>query len=145
MNRVRAVLFAGLALLALGCGSAPAPSSHGASPGVPCSGSDGGAAGLVAAIKAANDQASNPGPHTIELAPKCTYTLMAVDNTTEDFGANGLPAIASTITIKGHGATITRGSGTAAFRIIYVLGGEQLNLEDVTISGGSAPPVHGQW
>ena len=62
---------------------------------VPCSGP----AALVGAI----NQANAVRGATISLAAGCIYTLNAVDNNW--FGPNGLPAIASPITIEGNGAT----------------------------------------
>lgn len=55
-------------------------------------------AGLIAAITTANGSGT---PHTICLA-QSTYTLTTVNNSTN--GANGLPSIASNITILGNGA-----------------------------------------
>jgi len=107
---------------------------------VPCSGPHGGAAGLIAAINAAN----NGGPGTINLAQGCTYTLDAVNSTTSNTmigGANGLPAVLSPITIIGHDATITGSpaSTTTPFRIFEVDSGGNLTLdEDVTITGGNS-------
>ena len=82
---------------------------------VPCSGPGGGAAGLVAAINAANAA----GGGTISLAPRCTYTLTAADN--NSFGGNGLPVITTPITIAGAHATIARHSAQH-FRIFEVDG-----------------------
>src|SRR5207237_8296935 len=89
-----------------------------ATPGVsvPCSGSGGGAAGLIAAINAANSGSGG----TIRLAAGCTYRLTAPNNS-DQLGPNGLPVITSAITIKGNGATIARHS-TAPFRILDVDG-----------------------
>src|SRR5262249_5010074 len=71
---------------------------------VPCSGVGGGAAGLVAAVDAAN--ASGGG--TINLASGCTYSLTSANNTVPGLGANGLPVITAPITINGgSGATIS--------------------------------------
>ena len=55
------------------------------------------------------------GADVIELAPGCTYTLTAVDNYW--YGPNGLPPIASEITIEGNGATIAR-SATAPLPVV---------------------------
>jgi hypothetical protein len=92
-----------LALTFLPAGTALA--TAGAS--VPCSGSGGGAAGLIAAINAAN----SGGGGTIKLAAGCTYRLTAPNNSGA-LGPNGLPIITSTITIKGTG----RPSSGAALR-----------------------------
>ena len=101
---------------------------------VPCSGSGGGAAGLIAAINAANTGSGG----TIKLAAGCTYRLTAPNNSGQ-LGPNGLPVITSAITIRGNGATITRRS-TAPFRILEVTGpGGNLTLQHVTITGGNTP------
>jgi hypothetical protein len=97
---------------------------------VPCSGPGGGAAGLVAAINAAN--AARGG--TISLAPRCTYTLTAADN--NSFGGNGLPVITAPIIIAGAHATIARHSAQH-FRIFEVDGpGGSLAASALTITGG---------
>jgi hypothetical protein len=90
---------------------------------------------LVADIKYADSAA---GAITINLAPKTTFTLKALDNSTN--GANGLPVIggtkALTLTIIGNGDTITRG-GSKAFRFLDVAKGASLTLDHVTLQGGS--------
>jgi len=97
---------------------------------VPCSGPGEGAAGLVAAVKAANAA----GGGTISLAPRCTYTLTAADN--NSFGGNGLPVITTPITIAGAHATIARHSAQH-FRIFEVDGpGGSLAASALTITGG---------
>ena len=97
---------------------------------VPCSGPGEGAAGLVAAVKAANAA----GGGTISLAPRCTYTLTAADN--NRFGGNGLPVITTPITIAGAHATIARHSAQH-FRIFEVDGpGGSLAASALTITGG---------
>lgn len=90
-------------------------------------------AGLISAIEAAN---VNPDPETICLATGSTYTLTAAHNTTS--GGNGLPAITTDITIVGNGATITRDSAAAPFRLLFVDTMGNLTLEDVTLSNGLA-------
>jgi len=95
---------------------------------VACGGPGGGAAGLIAAIAHAN---STAGADTIELAGGCTYVLRAEDNP-----GNGLPVITGTITVHGHGATITR-SSESAFRVLEVAPGADLTLDRVTVSGGA--------
>jgi hypothetical protein len=62
---------------------------------VPCAS---GAAGLVAAINAANGS----GGGAISLAWGCTYAL-----TTPDNGENGLPVVTHPIKVYGNNATIT--------------------------------------
>ena len=83
---------------------------------VPCSGPGGGAAGLVAAINAANAA----GAGAISLAPGRTYTLTAAGSS-GPLGANGLPVVTTRITIAGAHSTITR-SSSQQFRILEVDG-----------------------
>jgi hypothetical protein len=98
---------------------------------VPCSGPGGGAAGLVAAINAANAA----GGGAISLAPGCTYALAAADNS-GPLGANGLPVVTSRITIAGAHSTIAR-SSSQQFRIVEVDGpGGNLAASGLTITGG---------
>jgi hypothetical protein len=112
-----------------------------------CSGTTGNAASLVAAIVSAN---SSAGPDTVSLGVGCVYTLTAVDNFW--YGPNGLPEIASTITIEGNGATITRSAKAPGFRLLFVgadptslstsgyvsPGAGVLTLRQVTLTGGLA-------
>jgi hypothetical protein len=69
-----------------------------------------------------------------------TFSLTAVDNTTD--GATGLPLIAANdnLTIVGNGDTIERStvSGTPAFRLIDVASKASLTLENLTLQGGLA-------
>jgi hypothetical protein len=96
--------------------------------------------GLVDAI---NDANAGSGPNKIVLAEDCTYKLTSIDNGTFANGDNGLPVIASRLTIKGHGSTIKRGSPTPLFRIFDVGGTGNLVLQDLTITGGEAGSGHG--
>ncbi len=114
-----------------------------------CSGTTGNVAALVKAINQAN---ASPGADTVALGKRCTYTLTAVNNNW--YGPNGLPAIASNITIDGDGATIARGqtSSVPPFRLFFVganpsnadtldyvsPGSGSLTLRDVTLTGGLA-------
>ncbi len=107
---------------------------------VPCTGGS----PLVAAINGAN----TGGPGTIILRHGCTYTLNAPDNYW--YGPNGLPPIASAITIEGNGATIAREAGSPPFRFFYVgadpanpntfgytsPGAGSLTLHNLTLTGG---------
>jgi len=97
---------------------------------------DGDVAGLIRAITQANDENAYPGPDTIDLSEEGTYTLSAVVD--ETFGATGLPAITSQITINGSGATIKRSEaeGTPRFRILLVTDEGFLELNHVTIVNG---------
>jgi len=107
--------------------------AHGAGGNVPCFGPGGGAAGLVAAIDAAN--ASGGGG--INLAGGCTYSLTSANNTDPALGSNGLPVITTPITINGSGSTIA--GNNSNFRIIAISGpaGGSLTLNGVTVSGGN--------
>ncbi len=112
-----------------------------------CSRSTGEVSSLVAAINSAN---SSAGPDTIALGTGCTYSLTAVDNYW--YGPNGLPPIASDITIEGNGATIARSASAPHFRLLFV-GADPLSagtdsyvspgpgvliLRNVTLTGGLA-------
>lgn len=130
----------GLAGAALVCAAALAASARPAAANavvvtdVPCSGSGGGAAGLVAALR----RAAGSEVAEITLAAGCVYSLAQVDNVDSAVGANGLPVIASTVVISGNGATITRSSaaGTPGFRFFDVVPSGNLTLLGVTLSGG---------
>ncbi|HEX4703896.1 MAG TPA: fibronectin type III domain-containing protein, partial [Pseudonocardiaceae bacterium] len=76
---------------------------------------------------------------TVTLASGCTYTLTAINNTT-DGGGVGLPVIKGKVTIQGSGATIARSTaaGTPVFRIFDVATAGSLTLNAVTISNGLA-------
>ena len=91
-------------------------------------------AALISAITSAN---STNG--TVTLTSGCTYTLTAINNTT-DGGGVGLPVITGKVTIQGSGAAITRSaaSGTPTFRIFDVASAGSLTLNSVTISNGLA-------
>ncbi|MCL4861265.1 MAG: hypothetical protein KJZ93_17750, partial [Caldilineaceae bacterium] len=94
---------------------------------------------LVDAITAANTDtatgdcaAGNPGLDTITLLSD--VTLYSANN-----GVNGLPVIASAITIEGAGFTIARDNGAAEnFRILQVAASGDLTLNQTAISGGGA-------
>ena len=125
---LRMAMGAGAALLVFTV--APAATASASPPTfVSCSS---GAAGLTAAINAAN--ASGGG--TIVLAWGCTYVLSTPDN-----GENGLPVVVTPIAVFGNGATIT---GSGAVRIFEVDGpGGNLSLRNVTLTGGSVPDFGG--
>jgi hypothetical protein len=98
--------------------------------------------GLVWAINQAN---AAGGSNSIELASGSTYKLTAVDNYW--YGPDGLPAISSTMTIDGNGATIERDPalGTSTpFRLFFVSGGISglaagtLTLNNMTLQNGLA-------
>src|ERR1043166_6264298 len=94
--------------------------------------------GLIAAINAAN---SNNADDTINLAAGGTYTLLVVDNSTND--ANGLQAIGADnghkLTIKGNRATIQRSTGGGIYNDGESSGGSAtLMLTNSTLSGNTA-------
>lgn len=98
-------------------------------------------ASLVADINVAN---ANRQSNIINLAGG-VYDLASVNNYW--YGPNALPAISSTLTINGNGATIQRDSGvlTPAMRLLYVSGGlsgelplGNLTLNDLTLKNGLA-------
>ncbi|HMJ39986.1 MAG TPA: hypothetical protein VK606_10580 [Verrucomicrobiae bacterium] len=98
-------------------------------------------ADLLTAISAANGQV---GGGTVSLAPGCTYTMTAVNNSVD--GNNAFPDIVGDVTVIGNGATITRPtSGAPNFRFFMVDEGGSLSLSDLTLSNGSNPPgdLHG--
>jgi hypothetical protein len=94
-------------------------------------------ADLIADINAGNKAG---GSNTIALVAGSTFTLTAVNNTTD--GATGLPVIAANnnLTIVGNGDTIARStaSGTPNFRLVDVALGASLTLENLTLQGGCA-------
>ncbi len=93
---------------------------------------NGDVAGLKTAITAAN---SNGKDDIINLATNGTYTLTTVDNVTT--GATGLPVIGSdsghSVTIHGHGSTLTRG-GSTPFRIFQMAASSNVFIDSLTIS-----------
>ncbi|MFD8193775.1 right-handed parallel beta-helix repeat-containing protein [Streptomyces wuyuanensis] len=86
---------------------------------------------LIAAITEANTRTDRK----LSLAGRCTYTLTV----NQGGSGNGLPRIVQPITIDGNGATITRDPGAPDFRILQIADGGDLDLSDVTISGGRNP------
>jgi hypothetical protein len=97
---------------------------------------NGDVAGLIAAIHAAD---SNSQDNTIILAKDGSYTLRAVDNTTD--GSTGLPVIdngSNSLTINGRGATISRSAAkaTPGFRLLDVGVGSVVELRDLTLANG---------
>jgi hypothetical protein len=98
--------------------------------------------GLINAINYAN---SDTGPDTISLASNGTYTLTAVNNSSQFGIGTGLPVItAANLTINGNGATIQRSSApeTPGFDIFLINSGTT-NLNDMTITGGSSASYGG--
>ena len=84
----------------------------------------------------------NGQANTINLFAGGNYTLTAINNYW--YGPDGLPAISSTLTINGQGATIQRDSLAADFRFFYVSGGfdglaaGNLTLFNLTLFKGDA-------
>jgi hypothetical protein len=68
--------------------------------------------------------------------PKKTFTLTAPYDTY--YGYTGLPLITSAITIEGNGAKITRKKTGAHFRLLAVTNTGDLELQNLTLSGGSS-------
>ncbi|NER96578.1 MAG: DUF4347 domain-containing protein [Symploca sp. SIO1B1] len=99
----------------------------------------GNAADLIAHITTAN---GNGEADTINLTGDITLT--AVHNTDPDDGANGLPSITddggNKLTIDGMGFTIARDAGgmTPNFRLLHILLGAELELNNTTLSNGMA-------
>ena len=120
-----------VAVPALATSASAAPSAV----NVPCSA---GAAGLVAAITAAN----GAGGGTVNLAPGCTYVLTTPNNVSSIpmlGGANGLPVISTGITVNGFNTTVTRNS-TKPFRFFEVDGPTgNLTVRGVSLTNGLAP------
>ncbi len=107
-----------------------------------------GACTLREAIENANNNAATwidcamgSGDDTIDLPAGVIITLTEVDNGAGTVNANGLPVIASNITINGNNATIERSSagGTLYFRIFSVNPNRTLTLNNVTIRNGRTP------
>lgn len=90
--------------------------------------------------------AGTGGPDTVELATDGTYTITDVDNTDPKFGANGLPIIATDITVDGNGATVQRDAAlsggtpcnTVNFRLFHVDPTGALVLDGLTVTNGCA-------
>ncbi len=115
--------------------------------------------GLIQAIDQADKDTVLPNVINLDVsstgvvaaAPYAPYLLTTPDNSW--YGPNGLPAIASNITINGNGAVIERAAGATPFRIFYVSGGGDLDdnalaagtltLSNLTIEGGLAQGGNG--
>lgn len=115
-------------LLAAGLAATPVAAHAQSVQFVPCTGSNGGAAGLAAAISNVGT-----GSGVIELAENCTYSF------TDPFGREtALPAIDGQIAITGHHSTIARAANaTSSFAIASVSPNASLALLEVTIKGGN--------
>jgi CSLREA domain-containing protein len=98
-------------------------------------------AGNITALKSALAGANSNGEDdVINLAPGSTYTLSAVDNSSN--GATGLPRLMAdggrTLTVNGNGATITRSTSnlTPDFRILYIAPNATVTLRGLTLDNG---------
>jgi hypothetical protein len=87
---------------------------------------------LAEAINTAN---ADPFPDTIKLVDGCWYALLDADNSSPEFGPNGLPVITSKIIIQGGG--IDRPSGGPAFRFFFVAPSGNLVLKGVSLRFGN--------
>jgi hypothetical protein len=88
---------------------------------------------LIADINASDN---GGGSNTITLVAGNTFSLTAVNNTTD--GATGLPVIAANdrLAIAGNSDTIDLASWTPAFRLLDVAAGASLTLQKLTLQGG---------
>jgi predicted outer membrane repeat protein len=99
--------------------------------------STGGVGDVACLIDAITEANKNGEMNTITLEAG-TYTLTAVNNTTN--GPNGLPVITSTLTITGAGADATiieRQASAPPFRLLLASG---LTLNGLTLQGGLLEP-----
>jgi hypothetical protein len=97
------------------------------------------AAGDVACLIDAINQANANGEANTITVEAGTYTLTAVDNTTD--GPNGLPSVTGIVTIKGAGADATileRDASAPAFRLGHVAATGNLTFDSLALRGGSA-------
>ncbi len=83
--------------------------------------------------------AGNPGgADSIILPAGGIFTVTGVEHPSQKYGATGLPWIESTVTIEGNGATIQRPFSADDFRLMAVSPTGNLDLKNVTLSGGYA-------
>ena len=122
------VACAGATVLAMVVG--PAAGNAAAPPSVPCS-----STALISALHTIDQSPTGAG--TLSLAAGCTYTLDAVDNTTD--GSNAFPVIHGPVTITGNGATFARAASTPPFRFFTVDVPGVLTLQGLTLRGGATP------
>lgn len=146
---MRGLISTGLAAGILAVWAAPATAIN-----VPCTGTNGDETSLRALIVSAD---ATPTADTLDLGAGCTYSFTspyddAGNNYDWWYGPSALPAIASPITIEGHGATIERAIGSPPFRLFFVganagdpdtsgyatPGSGSLTLREVTLRGGLA-------
>jgi len=129
MVSLRRILLAGLLCISLTLAALPT-TSHVSADTIAVPAGD-----VTALIEAINEANGTLAADEIVLAENATYTLTgAVSEET------GLPTISSEITIIGNGSTIARSgdSGTDIFRILHVVSGGTLHVNDLTITNGEA-------
>lgn len=85
-------------------------------------------------LQAAIDAVATAGG-TVNLKPRCTYTLTDTAPPNDD---NGLPVIQANVTVNGSGDTITRAATAASFRFFEIAGAGNLTLNALTLSNGHA-------
>jgi hypothetical protein len=98
------------------------------------------AAGDVACLIDAINQANANGEANTITLEAGTYTLTTIDNTTRE-GPNGLPLLMGALTILGVGAgqtVIERAPEAPAFRLLEVAPSGVLTLQGLTLQGGEA-------
>lgn len=121
-----------IALAAAGLGAAPMAAQAQSVQFVPCTGTNGGASGLIDAINTVGS-----GSGVIELAEDCTYTF-----TSAFTGTTALPEITGRIVITGDNSTIARAANaTEAFRLAQVNEGASLTLVGTTIRNGNVSDI----
>ncbi|MDP1615569.1 MAG: choice-of-anchor Q domain-containing protein [Methylococcales bacterium] len=106
----------------------------------------GGACTLINAIENANTDIDTDGVNTgcpagsgadsINLGASATYTLTAINNTTD--GDNGLPSISSVVTVNGNNATIKRAGNSPDFRLLHIAPEGALTVNKLKLTGGNA-------
>ncbi|MEM6284522.1 MAG: right-handed parallel beta-helix repeat-containing protein, partial [Chloroflexota bacterium] len=99
-----------------------------------------GVCSLIEAIANANDDAqthadcpAGNGADTITLSENVTLDGTDVFSA---FGASGLPALTSDMTIQGNNRTIERDSSAPAFRLLTVGDGATVTVENLTVRNG---------
>jgi hypothetical protein len=96
------------------------------------------ATGAVACLIDALNQANANGEANTITLEAGTYTLTAVDNTTD--GPNGLPSVTGVVTIQGAGADATileRDDNAPEFRLVHAAATGVLTLDGLTLRGGA--------
>ena len=78
------------------------------------------------------------GADTIILPAGGLFTITGAGNSNPKYGDTGLPWIESAVIIEGNGATIQRPFSAGAFRLLAVSPSGDINLKNVTLSGGYA-------